>query len=55
MDQTPTWHLSYAYILSSGVPRLVGGRVEGQGLQLSTVRSAVVWKLWRVTEAKGGR
>lgn len=55
MDQTPTLHLSYPYILSSGVPRLVGGRVEGKGLQLITMRPTVVWKVWRSMEAKGGR
>lgn len=55
MDRTPTLHLSYPYILSSGVPRLVGDRVEGKGLQLSTVRSTVMWKVWRAMAAKGGR
>lgn len=55
MVQTPTLHLyNFAtHVLSSGVPRLVGGRVEGKGLQLSTMRSTVVWKVWRAMGAKG--
>lgn len=52
MVQTPTLPLyNFAtYVLSSGVPRLVGGRVEGKGLQLSTMRPTVVW---RAMGAKG--